>query len=451
MNRTYDLTQGNIRRSLILFSLPLIAGNLLQQMYNVADTMIVGQFLGSVPLAAVGSAYTLMTLLTSILIGLCMGSGVVFSQLYGARELERMRTAIANAFLLIALLAVLLEIVVYCLLDHIIRWLNIPPEAVPDIRIYLQVILFGILATFAYNFFAAALRSVGNSAVTLYFLLFSSLLNIGLDLLFVLVFHWGVAGAAIATVIAQFSSAIGIGIYFFRRQPLLRPKRENMKLNLPLLRRISSVSLLTSIQQSIMNFGILMIQGLVNDFGINVMAAFTACVKIDAFAYSPAQDFANGFATYVAQNTGAGNQERVRQGIRAAAPMSAGFCASASVLVFLLAEPLLTIFISPSEVEQIAIGARYLRIEGACYVGIGMLMLFYAIFRGLEQAGMSVVLTVISLGTRVALSYALAPYLGLEIIWWSIPIGWFLADLVGLLRYRSVMKREIHAPKQEGA
>ena len=138
--------------------------------------MIVGQFLGSVPLAAVGSAYTLMTLLTSILIGLCMGSGVVFSQLYGARELERMRTAIANAFLLIALLAVLLEIVVYCLLDHIIRWLNIPPEAVPDIRIYLQVILFGILATFAYNFFAAALRSVGNSAVTLYFLLFSSCL-----------------------------------------------------------------------------------------------------------------------------------------------------------------------------------------------------------------------------------------------------------------------------------
>ena len=280
MNRTYDLTQGNIRRSLILFSLPLIAGNLLQQMDNVADTMIVGQFLGSVPLAAVGSAYTLMTLLTSILIGLCMGSGVVFSQLYGARELERMRTAIANAFLLIALLAVLLEIVVYCLLDHIIRWLNIPPEAVPDIRIYLQVILFGILATFAYNFFAAALRSVGNSAVTLYFLLFSSLLNIGLDLLFVLVFHWGVAGAAIATVIAQFSSAIGIGIYFFRRQPLLRPKRENMKLNLPLLRRISSVSLLTSIQQSIMNFGILMIQGLVNSFCVYAIAAFSAGVKI---------------------------------------------------------------------------------------------------------------------------------------------------------------------------
>lgn len=191
MRWTCDLTQGNIRRGLIVFSLPLIAGNLLQQTYNIADTMIVGQFLGSAPLAAVGSAYTLMTLLTSILIGLCMGSGVVFSQLYGAKELERMRTAIANAFILIALLAIVLELAAYGLLEQIIRWLNIPDEVIPDIRVYLQIILFGILATFIYNFFAAALRSVGNSAVTLYFLLFSSLLNIGLDLLFVLAFHWG--------------------------------------------------------------------------------------------------------------------------------------------------------------------------------------------------------------------------------------------------------------------
>ncbi|MBS6366701.1 MAG: MATE family efflux transporter [Clostridiales bacterium] len=441
MRWTCDLTQGNIRRGLIVFSLPLIAGNLLQQTYNIADTMIVGQFLGSAPLAAVGSAYTLMTLLTSILIGLCMGSGVVFSQLYGAKELERMRTAIANAFILIALLAIVLELAAYGLLEQIIRWLNIPDEVIPDIRVYLQIILFGILATFIYNFFAAALRSVGNSAVTLYFLLFSSLLNIGLDLLFVLAFHWGVAGAAIATVIAQFASAIGIGIYFFRRQPMLRPRRENLRLNVPLLRRISSVSLLTSVQQSIMNFGILMIQGLVNDFGLNVMAAFTAGVKIDSFAYSPAQDFANGFATYVAQNAGAGNTERVRKGIRTAALMSVVFCAVISVAVFLLAKPLLTIFIDPSEVEQLAIGAKYLRIEGACYIGIGMLMLFYAIFRGLERAGMSVILTVISLGTRVVLSYSLAPHLGLEIIWWSIPIGWFLADLVGLVCYRGALRK----------
>ncbi len=437
-----DLTRGSILGGLVRFSLPLMAGNLLQQAYNLVDTMIVGKFLGSIQLAAVGSAYTLMTLLTSVLIGLCMGSGVVFSQMFGARESERMRVAMVNAFCLIAVLAVVLEIVVFLLLGPIIRWIKIPAEAIPAITDYLQIIVLGLFATFLYNFFAAALRSVGNSAAPLYCLLFSTVLNIVLDLVFVLVCGWDVAGAAAATVIAQFASAIALAIYFFRCQRQLCPARRHLRLELGLMGRIANVSLLTSVQQSIMNFGILMIQGLVNSFGIQVMAAFTAGVKIDALAYSPGQDFANGFATYVAQNVGAENAERMRKGFRTAAAMSLSFCALMSVVVGVFAEPLLKLFLDVAEAEQIAIGAHYLRTEGACYVGISMLMLLYATYRGLEHAGMSVILTVISLGSRVVLAYAFAPQIGLDAIWWAIPIGWFLADLVGLLRYRPLAKRD---------
>ncbi len=426
-----DLTQGPIRRGLILFSLPLIAGNLLQQLYNIVDTWVVGRFLGNVALAAVGSAFSLMVLLTSLLLGLCMGSGVVFSQLHGEGRPDRMKTAVVNAFVMIALIALLLTVLSYAALPALLSLMRIPPEVVPDITAYLRVVFAGIPFVFLYNFLAAVLRSVGNSLAPLLFLLVSTLANIVLDLLFVLGLHAGVAGAAAATVMAQALSAVGIALCFLR-MPALHPGKAHMHRDGALLARIASVSVLTSVQQSIMNFGILMIQSLVNSFGVATMAAFAAGVKIDAFAYSPAQDFANGFATFVAQNTGAGKPDRVRRGLREAGALSLSFCLLVSALVFLFAKPLLTLFIDPAETEILAIGARYLRLEGVFYVGIGMLFLLYATYRGLERAGMSVVLTVISLGLRVLIAYAFAPRFGVTAIWLAIPIGWFVADAVGL-------------------
>ena len=259
----------------------------------------------------------------------------------------------------------------------------------------------------------------------------SALLNIALDLLMVPVLGLGVPGAAWATVIAQYGSALGIGWYFLARMSDMAPARRHLNPRWPLVRRIASVSVLTSVQQSVMNFGILMIQSLVNSFGVPVMAAFAAGVKIDAFAYAPAQDFAGGFATYVAQNLGAGKRDRVRRGFLAASAMSLGFCGAVSALVAVFARPLLMMFIDPSATQVLDIGVGYLRTEGLCYMGIGMLFLLYATWRGLEKAGMSVVLTVISLGLRVLLAYALAPVWGLPAIWWSIPIGWLTADIVG--------------------
>ena len=426
-----DLTKGSITKGLLLFALPMIAGNLLQQFYNIADTLIVGQALGKNALAAVGSAYTLMTFLTSVFLGLSMGAGALFSIYFGKMDHKSLRSAVHHAFVLIFAVTALLNVLVYAFLDPILRFLQIPDELYASMREYLVIIFAGLVATFLYNFFACLLRALGNSVAPLWFLGVSALLNIGLDLLFVLVFSWGVAGAAIATVIAQYVSGLGILCYALLRCRAFLPGKEDRHYSRKILSEILDLSLLTCAQQSAMNFGILLIQRLVDSFGPITMAAFAAAVKIDSFAYLPVQDFGNAFSTFIAQNYGAGSRERLKTGFRQATIASAAFSAVISALVFVFAEPLMRIFVQAGETQVLAAGVLYLRIEGACYVGIGCLFLLYGFYRAIKRPGMSVVLTVISLGTRVVLAYLLAGPIGEVGIWMAIPIGWVLADLTG--------------------
>ncbi len=444
-----DLTKGPVMRTMLAFAVPMILGNLLQQCYNVADTLIVGRFLGPNALAAVGSAYTLMTFLTSILLGLSMGSGAVFSIRFGQRDEDGLKEGIWTSFWLIAMLTIALNIAAYLALDVIIRVLQVPGGEVEQMmREYLTAIFAGIAATFLYNYFASLLRAVGNSVAPLIFLAVSALLNIGLDLWFVVGFHWGVAGAAWATVISQYVSGLGLAAYAWLRFPALRPQKKHRRIRRERVREIGSFSLLTCLQQSVMNFGILMVQGRVNSFGPTVMAAFAAAVKIDSFAYMPVQDFGNAFSTFIAQNYGAGCRDRLRTGLKGAVAVSLSFGAAVSALVWIFARPLMLLFVEPQEVEIIAEGVRYLRIEGAFYCGIGCLFLLYGLYRAIGRPSMSVVLTVLSLGTRVILAYVLSaiPALGVTGIWWSVPIGWALADLVGLICLVFGKGRELFLP-----
>lgn len=433
-----DLTKGNITGTMIAFAVPMMAGNLLQQLYNVADTFIVGKFIGTDALAAVGSAYTLMTFLTSIILGLCMGSGAVFSLQYGEGRIDKLRNSMFVSFLLIAGVTVVLNGGVFLLVDPILRLLQTPADIYQMEREYIFVIFAGIGFTFLYNYFASLLRAVGDSVIPLVFLAVSTVLNIALDMLFIAVFRRGVAGAAEATVISQGISAAGIILYTIWKEKGLRICRGDMYFSKKAIREITEFSLLTCIQQSVMNFGILMIQGLVNSFGTAVMAAFAVAVKIDTLAYMPAQDFGNAFSVFTAQNYGAGKKERIQKGIKSTMLTMSVFCAVISVLVFVFAKQLMLIFVEPTETEILEIGVQYLRIEGAFYIGIGCLFLLYGLYRGIRKPGMSLVLTVISLGTRVGLAYLLAPMpsVGVTGIWWAIPIGWFLADAAGLLYYR---------------
>lgn len=428
-----DLTKGSISRSLLLFALPMIAGNLLQQLYNIADTLIVGRVLGKNALAAVGSSYTLMTFLTSVFLGLSMGSGALFSIYKGKGEAENLKLAVAHAFGLILTVTVLLNLLVYLFLNPILAFLRVPEEIWSGMRQYLLIIFAGLLASSFYNFFSCLLRALGNSSVPLIFLAVSAVLNIGLDILFVAVIPWGIAGAALATIAAQYVSGIGIFIYVLCRGREFLPDRECLHFDRKILREIGNLSSMTCIQQSVMNFGILMVQGLVNSFGATIMAAFAAAVKIDTFAYLPVQDFGNAFSTFVAQNYGAGEKERIRRGTRQAFGISIAFSLLISAVVCLFAEPLMGIFISREETQVIAAGVLYLRVEGAFYCGIGCLFLLYGYYRAMKRAEMSVVLTVLSLGTRVLLAYILSGFTGEIGIWMAIPIGWGLADLVGLL------------------
>ena len=403
-----DMTRGGITRSLLLFALPMMAGSLLQQLYNVADTLIVGRALGRDALAAVGSAFTLMTFLTSVFLGLAMGAGALFSIYLGRKDMASLHRAAALALCLIGGVTAAVTALVYVLLDPILRFLQVPDSLYGDMAGYLRIIFVGLAATFLYNFFACLLRSAGNSAAPLWFLGGAALLNVGLDLLFVLVLRWGVSGAAAATVIAQYAAGLGLTIYALLRCRHMLPRRAAFRFDRHILRELMDLSLLTCAQQSAMNFGILLIQRLVDSFGPVVMAAFAAAVKIDAFAYLPVQEFGNAFSTFSAQNYGAGQSDRLRQG----------------------------------DTEVIACGVRYLRIEGTFYAGIGCLFLLYGFYRAVQRPGMSVVLTVVSLGTRVALAYALAGPVGEVGIWAAIPIGWFLADAAGYgyyLRHRKAL------------
>ena len=439
-----DLTKGPIARTLLLFALPMTLGNMLQQLYNVADTLIVGRFLGPDALAAVGSAYTLMTFLTSIFLGLCMGSGAIFSIRYGAKDEDGLKSSIFVSFVMIAVLTCAINVLVFLFIDPIMAFLRVPDGVYGMMRSYLWVIFTGLFATFLYNYFASLLRALGNSVAPLMFLALSAMLNIVLDLVFVVVFHWGVEGAAGATVRSQYLSGVGLGLYTIAHFPGLKPEKRHRRLSRNILKEISQFSVLTCVQQSVMNFGILMVQGLVNSFGTAVMAAFAAAVKIDSFAYMPVQDFGNAFSTFVAQNYGAKKEERIRTGIRTAGAVAVGFSLFVSALVFLFARPLMTIFVDGSQTEIISIGVGYLRVEGAFYCGIGVLFLLYGFYRAVKKPGMSVVLTVISLGTRVVLAYLLSaiPAFGVLGIWWSVPIGWFLADAAGLI-YFQIRKKNL--------
>ena len=433
-----DLTQGSIPRGLLGFALPLILGNLLQQLYNLADTWVVGRFIGEGALAAVGSSYTLMTFLTSILLGLCMGSSVYFSIQYGRQDPDRLRNGIFQSFLLIGGLTLLLNLTVYLALDGILVLLQIPPDILGLTKEYLQWIFAGMVATFLYNFFANLLRSVGDSATPLVFLGISVVLNIGLDILFVVPLGMGVRGAAMATVIAQFVAGLGLFLYTWFAFPALRVQKRHRYWDRAALKNLLNLSLFTCLQQSVMNFGILMVQGLVNSFGTAVMAAFAVAVKIDTIAYMPVQDFGNAFSTFVAQNYGAEKRDRIRTGTHLAVFWVVLFCLVIGGLVCLLAPRLMAAFVGGDAAEVIAIGTGYLRIEAAFYLGIGILFLLYGYFRAVNRPAVSVVLTICSLGTRVLLAYTLSalPALGVNGIWIAIPIGWFLADATGNLLWR---------------
>nr|QGT51057.1 MATE family efflux transporter [uncultured Firmicutes bacterium] len=437
MNTKQDLTTGNISKKLWVFAIPLMIGNLMQQLYNLADTWIVGRYIGDDALAAVGSSYSLMTFITSVILGLCLGSGAFFSIEFGRKDIGRLKNGLFISFVLIGIFSIFLTGLALWFKDGIMTLLQIPDELKEMMGEYLYYIFMGIVATFLYNYFSNLLRGIGNSIVPLIFLCVSVILNIGLDLYFVVGLDMGIRGAAIATVVSQYISGIGVMIYFYIHYPELHVKKADAILNKRTVLDMASLSGLTCLQQSVMNLGILMVQGIVNGFGAQVMAAFAVAVKIDTIAYMPVQDFGNAFSTFTAQNFGAGKYDRIRDGIKEALKSVVIFCIVISGLVCIFAKPLMLAFVDATSTEIVKTGVEYLRIEGAFYLGIGLLFMLYGYYRAINKPKVSVVLTVVSLGLRVVLAYLLSSIdaVGVTGVWIAIPIGWIAADIVGICFY----------------
>ncbi|WP_353095929.1 MATE family efflux transporter [Tissierella praeacuta] len=437
-----DMTKGNPTKTLIAFTFPMLIGNLFQQLYNIVDSVVVGNFVGKNALAAVGSSFMLMNFFSFVIIGLCMGASVVYSYYFGEKNYSNLRKTIYISFLSIGIFTLVLSIVLVFTTNGMLKLINTPEDIFADSQVYLRVIFGGLIFVYLYNACSALLRSIGDSRTPLYFLILAAIINIILDLVFVMVFNMGVFGVALATIIAQAVSSILCLVYAFIKIPFIRLTKEDLVLDKEIAKKVYKFSFLTSIQQSIMTFGMVCVQGIVNTFGSDTIAAFTAAGKVDSIAYLPVQDFGNAFGTYVAQNKGANKNDRIVEGVKSAVKTIIIFCFIMSILIYINSNNLMKIFVNANETNVIKLGIQYLSIISIFYVLIGFLFMFYGFFRGTGALNVSLILTIISLGTRVLMAYVLSsiPSIAQKGIWWSVPIGWGLADSIGLIIYKRMKK-----------
>ena len=442
-----DLTHGTCWRTILQFSLPVILSYLLQQVYTISDAAIVGQTLTAQEVAGVNDTASLVFIFLQFAFGVSAGFCVITSCCVGCRDQAGVRRSMAAQLVLSAGLTVLLTALALVLLNPMLAWINVTPENPEVYRAaytYCGIIFAGIGAQLFYNFICSFLRSMGDSVTPLLFLLGSTVLNVALDLLFILVLHWGVAGAAGATVTAQLISTVACFAYAFSKYPDLRLHKEDWRITGLDLKRHIVQGVPLGLQFSVLAIGIIVMQSVVVKFDMidgqmvshAAQNGFGAANKLNSLIMTPVNGLGTAMTSFTAQNLGAGYTHRIRKGIRSAGLCSAAFCIVISVLVCAFAAPFMGIFIDPEETAILAAGVHYLHIEGACYLGIGILFLLYGYYRAVNQPQMSVVLTIASLGTRVALAYLLsATPLGVTGIWLSVPIGWALADAIGIGYY----------------
>ncbi len=434
-----DMTRGPVAKQIIVFTVPLFIGNIFQQLYNMVDAVVVGRFVGKDALAAVGTSFPAMFLLVALVMGLTMGASVVVSQLFGAGEIRRLRRAISTAFIFLLICALALTVIGLLTVRSLLLLLKTPPEIIDEAAVYLKIIFAGLLFMFLYNTIAAFLRALGDSRTPLYFLIIASLLNIALDLLFVIRFNMGVAGVGWATVISQAISMILCMVYIYSKVELLRLKPRDLVFDRELFAQSIRLGIPASIQQTVLSLGMIAVQGLVNSFGSTTVAAYTAAGRLDSIAMMPIMNLGMAVSTFTAQNIGAGNLDRVRRGYQRTLAMVAACCVATSAVVLLCGPKLIELFIDAREAEVISQGNAYITVVSFFYIILGLLFVTNGVLRGSGDMTVSMISTLVNLAARVFFAYYLSarPGIGYHGIWWSIPIGWAFGFLVAYARYHS--------------
>ena len=364
----HDMTQGAVAVPLIGFTIPLVLGNFFQLFYNAVDSIIVGRYVGESALAAVGTSTPVMNLVILLISGLCMGASILMSSQFGAGNYEQLSRQISTTLLSGCGFSIGLSVLTILLSEPLLRLIQVPKEVMPDALVYLRIIFIGILFTFIYNFLANTLRALGDSKTPLYFLVASAILNVLGDLLFVAVFGWGVAGSAISTVLSEASSCLFCALYIRKRVPLLCLGKQWFVFDKSLMKKTISYGSTSAMQQVCLQIGKTIIQTVVNTQGVSVMAAFTAVNRVDDFAYIPQQNIGHAMTTFIAQNKGAGKNERIRRGFQSGIGIELVYGLILLVLMYFGAEKIMGLFTSQEDAQVVALGRSYLHLVSWMYI-----------------------------------------------------------------------------------
>jgi putative MATE family efflux protein len=425
-----DLTEGNEARLIINFATPMLLGNLLQQLYNIVDTIIVGNILGKEALAAVGASFPIIFTLISLIIGVASGGTIVIAQYFGAKDLQNVKRAIDTLYIFIFFTSIILSVIGIYFTEEIFKLVRLPEEILPQAKTYLTIYLSGLIVTFGFNGTSAILRGLGDSKTPLYFLIVSTCFNIGLDLLFIIVFKWGIAGAALATIASQGIAFLMAIIYLNRYHKIISFNISKFHFDTRIFQQSIRIGLPTGIQHTFVSLGSLAMMAIVNSFGTNVIAAYTAAIRIDNLAVLPAMNFGAALATFVGQNIGAGKSARVKKGFKSTLLMSSIVSVTVTLIVILFKKQLIGLFTNDAEV--IRIGSEYLLIVCSFYLLFTTMFKINGVLRGAGDTLIPMFISLFSLWVvRIPLAWFFSSRIGETGIWWAIPAGW----LMGLIFY----------------
>jgi putative MATE family efflux protein len=425
-----DLTEGNEARLIFNFTIPMLLGNLFHQSYHFINTIIVGNFLGKEALAAVGASFPIIFTLISLIIGVATGGTIVIAQYFGAKDYKTVKIACDTVFIFFIIASIILSVVGIFLAEDIFRLIRLPEEVIPQATTYLTIYFSGLILFFGFNGTSAILRGLGDSITPLYFLIFSAFANIGLDLLFILVFKWGIAGAALATIVSQGIAFIALALYLHRYHKIIKFNVFNFKFDTKIFNESLRIGLPTGIQQTFISLGMLALMSIVNSFGTNVVAAYSVAGRIDSLAVLPAMNFGAALATFVGQNLGAGKPDRVKSGLKATLIMSSGISLTVTFINIIFRKQLIGLFTDDAEV--IRIGSEYLIIVCSFYLPLTAMFKINGVLRGAGDTFIPMFISIISLWIiRVPLAWLFSSRIGETGIWWSIPAGW----ITGLILY----------------
>jgi putative MATE family efflux protein len=420
-----------------------------QQLYTFVDQIIVGRFLGKEALASVGASFPILFTLIALIIGIATGGTIVISQFFGARNITRVKRAIDTIFIVMGISAVIMTVVGVTLSEEIFRLIRLPEELIQPANAYFTIYVSGLIVFFGYNSVAAVLRGLGDSVTPLYFLILATILNIGLDLLFIVKLGWGIEGAAVATIIAQ-GVAFTVAVFYLNsNHELIKFNFREFAFDREIFRQSLRIGLPTGLQQTFVALGMMALLGIVNGFGTNVVAAYTAAGRLDSLAIIPSMVFSTALSTFVGQNIGAGKIDRVKRGLSRTLLMASAVAVSITLLVILFKYPLMRLFTTDESV--IGIGGKYLTIVTSFYLLFTGMFVYTGVMRGAGDTIVPMFITLFSLWviripSALFLSQETVRLFGLSIrgaglgasgIWWAIPTGWGFGMLLSMIYYRT--------------